>query len=102
MIPLTLCFISTPWVIRTPDPRIRSPMLYPAELRGHDHFSTTYTMFLLVHCSCGTVLGQLQLISVSFHHGRHIHGDYRKTCWHVPRQSPDQRAPITDRNIPKP
>src|SRR5437868_9839089 len=26
-----------PGVIRTRDPRIRSPMLYPAELRGLDH-----------------------------------------------------------------
>ena len=28
--------------IRTPDPRIRSPMLYPAELRAHDPDSSRY------------------------------------------------------------
>jgi hypothetical protein len=29
-----------PGWIRTSDPRIRSPMLYPAELRGPDHIET--------------------------------------------------------------
>ena len=32
--PQTLPTESAPWVTRTPDHRIRSPMLYPAELRG--------------------------------------------------------------------
>src|SRR6266446_930851 len=39
--------LSTPWVTRTPDPRIRSPMLYPAELRGQHDFSTAYAAFFL-------------------------------------------------------
>ena len=37
--------MNTPWVTRTPDPRIRSPMLYPAELRGQRDFSMTYETY---------------------------------------------------------
>jgi hypothetical protein len=33
--------------IRTPDPRIRSPMLYPAELRAHQWFQRVRGMFKL-------------------------------------------------------
>ncbi len=43
--------------IRTPDPRLRRPLLYPAELRTHNTSSTAKTQtdeayFNLLHCVC--------------------------------------------------
>jgi hypothetical protein len=50
-----------PGVIRTRDPRIRNPVLYPAELRGHPYgwengsmtFPENYLFVLLYHSSPG-------------------------------------------------
>ncbi len=40
-----LYFVGAPGGIRTPDPRIRSPMLYPAELRARrSNFHIPYTI----------------------------------------------------------
>ncbi len=39
----SLNFLSAPGGIRTPNPRIRSPMLYPAELQAHKGNAEKYT-----------------------------------------------------------
>src|SRR4026207_109242 len=44
-----------PGVTRTRGPRIRNPVLYPPELRGHSGFSTTYDALpSLTRCPCST------------------------------------------------
>ena len=41
-------FFGAPGAIRTPDPLVRSQVLYPAELRAPGQYYTTYCLFLKV------------------------------------------------------
>ena len=45
---LTLLYRGTPEAIRTPDPQLRRLLLYPAELRAHEHFFLLDDLFSFV------------------------------------------------------
>jgi hypothetical protein len=90
-----------PGVTRTPNPRIRNPMLYPLELRALANVFISLLARLhrrlCKNCTCLKSSGQLGRRTSTFHHAHldvALRRDAHIAVTHGSAESPDRRFPV--------